>query len=212
LARKRKPDRFSQPSAKRPDPAKPGMEVSVRQMRDGNGWELVHPRCARERKEDLEEVEAMIEGGAPDVAQEELRWLLNGCSDFLAAHYLLGVLAVDDAQDLELARGHFGYAYQLGLTALRQAGSPRPVPYQSESNQAFFEAGKGLAYCLRELGKPAMAAEVLDELIGLDPESPIGLSEMRAKLNPGEVADLPDQPDLDEDEPDENDPLRIIEL
>jgi hypothetical protein len=181
-------------------------------MRDENGWELVHPRCACERKEDLEEAQAMIEGGASDVAQEELRWLLDGCSDFLEAHYLLGLLAVDEQQDLELARSHFGYAYQLGLAALRRAGSPRPVPYRAESNQPFLEAGKGLAYCLRELGKPVMAAEVLDELIRLDADSPLGLKEMRANLEPGHMSDAPDEPDIDEDEPEEDNPLRIIEM
>ena len=31
-------------------------------------WEFIHPRCARRRREDLEEVEAMIEAGEPDVA------------------------------------------------------------------------------------------------------------------------------------------------
>ena len=29
-------------------------------------WEFIHPRCARRRREDIEEVEAMIEAGEPD--------------------------------------------------------------------------------------------------------------------------------------------------
>jgi hypothetical protein len=134
--------------------------VGVRQVSGQNTWELTHPRCARDRAEDLEEVQAMIEGGESEIAIDELRWLLNGCADFIEAHCLSGTLALSEDSDVPLARGHFGHAYHLGLRALQAAKNPVPVPYQRKANQPFFEAGKGLAWCLNELDKPDLAREV----------------------------------------------------
>ena len=177
LADKRKPKR------KQGKPtARPKGSIGVRRVAGQDAWQLVHPRCAEERKEDIEEVHAMIEGGEADIAIDEIRWLLSGCSDFIDAHGLLGMLALGEDDDLELARGHFGYAYQLGLTAHRRAGLPAPLPYRIEANQAFFEAGKGLAHCLSKLGRPKMAREVLDHLLDCDPSDPLGLAEMRDRL------------------------------
>ncbi len=36
----------------------------------------------------------MIEAGEMDVALDELRWLLSGCGEFIAAHVLLGKVGV----------------------------------------------------------------------------------------------------------------------
>ena len=135
---------------------------------------MVEPRCALDRAEDLEEVHKMVDAGEVDVAVDELRWLLNGCSDFLEAHTLLGTLALE-AGDLPLARGHFGYAYRLGVQALQRAGTKGPLFYSVPANKAFFEAGKGLAWCLKELGKPDLAAEVVQELLKWDPTDPLNL-------------------------------------
>lgn len=146
-------------------------------------WELVPPRCALERTEDLEEVFAMVEGEEVEIAIDELRWLLDGCSDFIDAHRLLGELHLTYEQDLELARAHFGYAYQAALTALRRAGRPAPLPYELPTNRSFFEAGKGLAHCLKELGKPEMAREVLEELLWYDPSDPLNAQGMLAQLS-----------------------------
>jgi hypothetical protein len=106
-------------------------------------WEFVHPRCARRRLEDMEEVEAMIEAGEPDIAREELVWLLSECPDFLDAHLQLGLMALEE-DDPKLARGHFGRAVELGFRAIEAAGHPRPLPYSLPGNRAFFEAAKGL--------------------------------------------------------------------
>src|SRR5688572_30404072 len=95
--------------------------LSVRRTTDGRSWVLAHPRCVRDRAEDLDEVRLMIEAGELDVAVDELRWLLSGCAEFIAAHGLLGELAVALHDDLSLARGHFGAGYQLGLQTLRRA-------------------------------------------------------------------------------------------
>jgi hypothetical protein len=141
---------------------------------DRDAFELVHPRCARLRAEDMEEVAAMIEAGEIEVARDELRWLLQGCSDLIAAHRLLGELALGD-NDLQLARGHFGYAYQIGLKALPQRGLTGPLPYDVPANQDFLESAKGLAYCLRQLGETKLAEQVVSNLLAWDPGDPLGV-------------------------------------
>lgn len=143
---------------------------------------LKHPRCARDRAEDLEEVRLMIDEGELGVAQDELRWLLSGCSDCIEAHLLLGELALAEPPDLELARGHFGYAYQLGLRAWRRAGERTPVPYAQLANRAFHEAGRHLAWCLEKLGKSEMADEIAASLLRLDPGDPCEVQRMLVEL------------------------------
>jgi hypothetical protein len=143
------------------------------QKRNG-AWELVHPRSAVEREDDLREVRKMIAAGENDVARDECRWLLEGCTDCVEAHRLLGEIALAE-NDLPLARGHFGYAYRLGTGALDRAGAAGPLPYRLPANQAFFAAGAGLVHCLRQLTKHEMAAEVIERLLALDPSDPLGL-------------------------------------
>jgi len=147
---------------------------------DGESWELVHPRCARDRQEDLEEVRKMLDAGEIDVAVDECRWLLSGCSDCLEAHRILGEIAMGE-NDLPLARGHFGYAFRLGAQALERAGNPAPLPYRLSANRSFLESAKGLAWCLRELDKSQMAREVLDVVLRCDPSDPLGVKSLLAK-------------------------------
>jgi hypothetical protein len=146
----------------------------MRSAPNGQGWEFLHPRCALDRAEDLEEVRKMIAGEEYEIATDEVRWLLGGCTDFIEAHKILGELALL-AQDVPLARGHFGYAYQLGAKAWQAAGKPTPVPYALPANQAFFEAGKGLAYCLKELGKPKLLSDLIATLTLCDPTDPLNI-------------------------------------
>lgn len=161
-----------------PTPARHATEVTVRRRPDGT-WELQHPRCAIERDDDLHEVEAMIAAGEQEIAQDELRWLLEGCSDNMAAHALLGELAMQ-AEDWALARGHFGYAYQIGLKAIHRAGSPAPIPFEHPANQTLFSAGKGLVYCLLQLDKRDLAGDVVEFLVHCDPRDPLNLKGMWA--------------------------------
>jgi tetratricopeptide (TPR) repeat protein len=164
--------------------------LRVRRKSGEKAWELVHSRCALERSEDLEEVRQMIEAGEIDIAVDELRWLLNGCSDFVAAHRMLGALALADG-DLKLARGHFGYAYEIALSAFPPRGLDAPLPYHLVANQAFLEAAKGLAWCLHELGKRELARRVVEQLLRFDPADPLSVRSwqdawMREALPPGE--------------------------
>ena len=137
-------------------------------------WEFIHPRCARRRHEDIEEVEAMIEAGETEVAREELVWLLSECPDFLEAHLQLGLLALEE-DDPKLARGHFGRAVELGFRAIETAGNPRPLPATLPGNRAFFESAKGLVHALIESGRAGMAVDTAKKVAALDPADPLGL-------------------------------------
>ncbi len=154
-----------------------GTPSKLRVSRGADGaWELVHPRCALSRQEDLEEVREMIAADEHEIARDELRWLLSECHDFLEAHQLLGDLAMA-ANDVRLARGHYGYAYQLGLGAITRSGQVQLLPYRLPANQAFFVAGGGVAVCLIKMGQRRMARDVVERLLQLDASDPLQLRE-----------------------------------
>lgn len=151
-----------------------GEGLTVRRVPGQEAFELVFPGCVEERKEDLEDVRAMIEEGEFDVAMDELRWLLADCRPLLEAHRLLGEIALIE-EDMQLAQAHLGYAYQMGIVAIPKEGLSGPLPYERPANQAFFEAGKGLAWCLKNQGGTQQAKEVVETLLRLDPNDPLGL-------------------------------------
>ena len=182
LPKKRRPSK----NKARPTSQHEASTVSLILVSGENAWALRHPRCARDRAEDIEEVRMMIDAGEFEVAQDELRWLLSGCSDCVDAHLLLGELALEQSNDIALARGHFGYVYQLGLRAWRRAGQPVPVPHSQLANRSFHEAGRALAWCLEKLGKPTMADEVVDTLTHLDGNDPLGARRMLEDLRGGD--------------------------
>ena len=173
---KRKPQR------RRPGPSPNGL--SVRRSTDGRSWVLVHPRGARDRAEDLEEVRLMIDSGEHDIAIDELRWLLSDCAEFIAAHAMLGELAAE-AGDWPLARGHYGAGYQLGLQTLRRAKMPKPLLYSQPANRPFFEAGQGLIGALEKQGQGTMANEIVSTLLELDPSDPLKLRAMVDAMRTG---------------------------
>jgi len=125
----------------------------------------------------MEEVHAMLDAGEIEVAVDELRWLLDGCNELLEAHQLLGEIALADG-DLPLARAHLGSAYELGLKALPKGGLPGRLPYARTANQAFFAAGRALAWCLDRSGESELAAEVVGQLLALDPSDPLDVKKL----------------------------------
>ena len=157
--------------------AKQTLAVEMR----GDAWEIVHPRCARRRREDIEEIADMLASGEIDIAKDELVWLLSECPDFLEAHVQLGAIAME-SDDLRLARGHFGRAYELSLRALEAAGNPRPLPYALRGNESFWEASKGLLYCLVQTGRRPMALDAWKRLQPLDPSDPLGIAQIVGTL------------------------------
>ena len=110
-----------------------------------------------------------------DAAIDELRWLLADCNELLEAHFLLGKLAVEADNDAELARGHFGVAYESGLKAIRRRQAPGPLPALHPANRPFYDAGRGLAWCLSQLGRADLAEEAVSQMLKLDPHDPLGL-------------------------------------
>ena len=172
--------------AKQRGPAAGGSAgVTVRRAKSGNEWVLSHPRAVREMAEDLEEVRAMIAAEETDVAIDELRWLLGTCSEMIEAHFMLGKLAVEADGDVGLGRGHFGFGYQIGLKALRRAKMPTPVPALHPANRSFFDCGRGLAWCLHQLGKSPMALEVVEQLLALDKSDPLSLANWLDEIRSG---------------------------
>ena len=144
---------------------------------DGPAWEFVHPRCARRRRADMEEVEAMVEAGETEVARDELVWLLSECPDFLDAHVHLGLIALEE-EDPKLARGHFGRAYELCLRALEAVESPQLLPYALDGNRPFYEAAKGLVHCLLDMGRQKVAKDVCKRIASLDPSDPLAIQRL----------------------------------
>ena len=129
----------------------------------------------------------MIEGGEAEVAIDELRWLVGGCSEFIEGHALLGELALA-AGDFALARGHFGFAVQLGLKALERAKASGRLSYSQPANQAFYEAGRGLVESLLGLQMMPKAIELVQKLTRLDPSDPL---ELRALVDAAQSGGLP---------------------
>jgi len=151
--------------------------VARRESPQGPVWEIVQPRCARRRREDIEEVEAMVEAGETEIARDELVWLLSECPDFLEGHVQLGLIALEEG-DPRLARGHFGRAYELCLRAIDAAGGPQPLPYALAGNKPFHEAAKGLVHCLLETGRRPLAQDVCRRIAPLDPTDPLGVARL----------------------------------
>lgn len=154
-------------------------DLLVRKRADG-ALEFVRARFATEREDDIRAAQAMVAIGELDVARDELRWLLQGCSDNMAIHVLLGEIAAAEA-DYALARGHFGYAYQIGQRALRRAGLSAILPAELPANRDFFAAGQGLVQALVKLGKRDLAEEVVRFLIECDPRDPTRVRELLTK-------------------------------
>jgi hypothetical protein len=91
--------------------------------------------------------------GDPEGARDALRYALQGCGDNLWVHVALGRIALDEFRDPSLARGHFGYAFELARRAIPPGFSGR-LPRDHLANRPFFEAVDGLASCYEALGKP----------------------------------------------------------
>jgi hypothetical protein len=161
-------------------PSADRITLARRESAGGTAWEIVQPRCARIRRDDIAEVESMIEAGEGEIARDELVWLLSECPDFLEAHVQLGLIALDEG-DARLARGHFGRAYELCLRAIDAAGAPRPLPHALPGNQPLYEAAKGLVHCLLETGRKKMAGDVCRRIAPLDPADPLGIQKLLAR-------------------------------
>lgn len=125
----------------------------------GNRFELVHPSCVRETELDYEEGMEIWKAGDPEGARDALRYALAACRDNLWIHVALGRIALEEFRDPALARGHFGYAVDLGLRAI-PPGLQGVVARDRPANRPFYEAIDGMVGTLEALGKQGDAAEL----------------------------------------------------
>lgn len=146
----------------------------------------------------------MLDAGEMEIARDELRWLLEDCHDFLDGHRMLAELALEE-HDLRLARAHFGYAFEIGFSALPPEAERGRVGYDRPTNRALLEAAKGLAWCLHELGKPRMALAVARQLLAWDAADPLGVRPW-CEAWPGELAAAPPDATADDAESDDDEP------
>ncbi len=153
-------------------------------------WELVHPRCVRDRADDLEEVVLMVNAGEVDVALDELRWLLEDCSDFVDAHRLLGELAID-VENWPLARGHLGYCYDIGSAALNNAGAEGPLSHDVPANRGLLSATYLFAGVLYRLDKRKTARSILRRLLAWDPKDSLGAAELLLEIEQPPSQEVP---------------------
>jgi len=142
----------SGPPGRVPAPPKRAGGLNLRRL-GGNDFEFIHPKCVLEMELDYEEGIEIWKAGDPDGARDALRYALQGCGDNLWVHVALGRIALQDFNDPALARGHFGYAYELAQRAIPPDFTGR-LPRDRPANRPFFDAIDGLATCYESLGKP----------------------------------------------------------
>lgn len=183
--RGRKSDASPAPHARSAAQLEPQSETARLQLRrlDGKRFAFQPPVCACDRKEDLDEVHEMIAAGELEIARDELLYLVGDCRAFLEAHNLLGELALEE-EDIALAKGHFGFAYEIGLDSL-PAGFRGILPADRDYNRAFFLAGRGLARCLIARGQRQDGREVLEQLARFDPREAV-IGALLEELDAGE--------------------------
>lgn len=102
-----------------------------------------------------------------EIARDELLYLVADCRGFLEAYLQLAELALEE-EDIGLAKGHFGFAYETGIEAL-PPHFRGTLPVKEGYNRHFYAAGRGLARCLVAKHEMTKAREVLEQLLRFDP-------------------------------------------
>ncbi|QDV36734.1 tetratricopeptide repeat protein [Tautonia plasticadhaerens] len=144
------------------EPDRPGSrqaKIGLSQIPGSSDYELVHPRCVLQRRADYEEGMELWKAGDPEGARDALRFALEGCGDNLWIHVALGKIALEADKDYNLARGHFGYAFELVERALPKSVEVR-LPRKLPGNKPFFEAAEGLASCYEGMSRRQEADRV----------------------------------------------------
>jgi hypothetical protein len=123
----------------------------------GNRFELSHPPCVHETELDYEEGLEIWKAGDPEAARDALRYALGACRDNMWIHVALGRIALEEFRDPALARGHFGYAVELGRRALTPQFAGL-LPPDRPGNRPFHDALEGMIRSLQALGRGGDAA------------------------------------------------------
>ena len=108
---------------------------------------------------DYEEGLEIWKAGEPDEARDALRYALQGCGDNMWVHVALGRIALESGKDPNLAKGHFGYAFELARKAIPEDFAGR-MPRSRAANRPFHDAIEGLVACLGALGQSRDAEEL----------------------------------------------------
>lgn len=148
------------PGGKPPHRRRPGA-LGLRRIDPGaDAFELVHPPCVEDRREDYDDALAMWRAGEPEEARDALRYALEGCGDNLWVHVALGRIAWEEqSREPSLARGHFGYAVELVQRAV-PPGFTGTIPTDRPANRPFYDALNGLIACCEALAQAGEAAEL----------------------------------------------------
>ncbi len=117
----------------------------------GDDFELDHPPCVHESELDFQEGIELWKAGDPESARDALRFALSACRDNIWTHVALGQIALAEFHDPALARGHFGYAFDLAYRALPPGFKGR-MPRERHNNRPFFDAIDGLVKSMEGLG------------------------------------------------------------
>jgi hypothetical protein len=120
---------------------------------------LKHPKCIYEMELDYEEGLELRREGDPEGARDALRYALQGCGDNMWVHVALGRIALEDFNDPALARGHFGYAFELAQKAISRDFNGC-LPREHPANRPLYDAIDGLIACYDKLGQPASVREL----------------------------------------------------
>ena len=154
----RPPRRPPRPGGPPSSPKRKGGGLNLKHL-GGNDFELVHPRCVREMELDYAEGMEIWKEGDPESARDAFRFALQGCGDNIWVHVALGRLALEEFRDPSLARGHFGYAFELAERALPPDFTGR-MPRHRDFNRPYYEAIDGLASCYEALDRRDEAAKL----------------------------------------------------
>jgi tetratricopeptide (TPR) repeat protein len=152
-----------------PRPKRPG-GLRLRRI-GGDNFEFDHPRCVLEMELDYAEGIELWQAGDPEAARDALRYALQGCGDNLWVHVALGRIALDEFKDPSLARGHFGYAFELAERAIPPGFTGR-FPRDREANRPFYETVDGLLACYEALGKSEEALALRTQAARLSADRP----------------------------------------
>jgi hypothetical protein len=145
-----------QPARKSSKPKRGGIWL---QQLGGNDYALSHPKCVAEMEPDYAEGLELWREGDVEAARDALRYALQGCGDNLWVHVALGRIALQEDSDPKLARGHFGYAFELAQRAIPPHFEGR-LPIEHPSNAPLYDAIDGLIACHEALKSPELAEEI----------------------------------------------------
>ncbi len=132
--------------------------IRIRQL-GGDNFEFIQPQGVWDAELDYEEGIELWKAGDPESARDALRYALSACHDNIWVHVALGQIALDEFRDPALARGHFGYAFELAHRALPQGFKGR-LPRDRPNNRPFYEAIDGLVQSLEALGRHGDSREL----------------------------------------------------